>query len=336
MDAKDFLADARGKLGSLYVVFGDEAFLKRLVIRTLLQQALGKEGDAQSVSTYAGDSTTFAEVFDDLDTVPFFDPKRVVRVENADPFVTKYRGELEDRLTRLPETGLLILEVKSWASNTRLAKQIDKSSSIECKTPRNQDLPAWCTQWCSAQYQKQLAPDAARLLTELVEPELGLLDQELLKLSIYVGKKPRIEFTDVDILVGNNRSQDIWKMFDAIGAGNVRDALAIVDRLLDQGEEPLRIVGAISFQLRKLAQATRLSAQGLTIGAAIARAGVPPFGQRAAETQLRHLGRRRLDRLYDWLLQLNLDLRGNSPLPQRTLLERFLLRLARKNEPVLR
>src|SRR5207248_1473827 len=99
-----------------------------------------------------------------------------------------------------------------------------------------------------------LAVDAAQLLTELVEPEMGLLDQELLKLSIYIGGKPKIEFADVDKLVGNNRAEDIWKMFDAIAAGNVRDALAVVDRLFDQGEEPLRIVGAMSWQLRKLAQ----------------------------------------------------------------------------------
>ena len=33
------------------------------------------------------------------------------------------------------------------------------------------------------------------------------------------------------------------------------------------------------------------------------------------------------------LAKINLDLRGNSPLPARTLFERFLLKLARKNEP---
>lgn len=333
MEALPFLAGSKSKLGPLYVVHGDEAFLKRHVIRSLIACALGSEADLQSIATYAGDKATFAEVFDDLDTVPFFDPKRVVIVENGDPFVTKYRAELEERLKHVPETGLLILDIKTWASNTRLAKMIDNNATIACKAPATQYLARWCSDWCAAHYQKQLMPDAAKLLTELVDSEMGLLDQEMVKLSIYVGKKPRIEFDDVDKLVGNNRAQDIWKIFDAISAGNVRDALGIVNRLFDQGEEPLRIVGAMSFQLRKLAQATRLTAQGVSLGAAVAQAGVPPFGLRAAENQLRHLGRRRLDRLYDWLLQINLDLRGNSPLPARTLFERFLLKLSRKNEP---
>src|SRR5882757_7981082 len=161
MEALQFLSTAKSSLGPLYVVHGDEAFLKRQVIRALVKRALGDEADTQSISNYAGDKAVFAEVFDDLDTVPFFDPKRVVIVENADPFVTKYRGELEKKLTHLPATALLVLDVKTWAGNTRLAKMIDNSATIVCKAPSQRDLPAWCSQWCASQYQKQLAGDAA-------------------------------------------------------------------------------------------------------------------------------------------------------------------------------
>ena len=51
---------------------------------------------------------------------------------------------------------------------------------------------------------------------------------------------------------------------------------------------------------------------------------------------MRHLGRDRTNRLYDWLLEINMDLRGDSPLPPRTLLERLVLRLARKQENVIK
>ncbi|HZZ81029.1 MAG TPA: DNA polymerase III subunit delta [Gemmataceae bacterium] len=330
MEALAFLANTKAKLGPLYVVHGDEAFLKRHVLRALRKRALGDQDDEQAASVHVGDKAVFAEVFDDLDTVPFFYPRRVVIVDNADPFVSKYRGELETKLNHLPATGLLILDVKTWASNTRLAKMIDNSATIACKGPESFKLASWCIDWCVSNYGKQLAADAARLLCDFVEPEMGLLDQELLKLSIYIGNRPRIEYTDVDTLVGNNRAQDIWKMFDAIAAGNIKGALAIIDRLFDQGEEPMRIIGAMAWQLRRLAEATRLNAQGLTVGSALSKAGL--FKAREAEALMRHLGRRRLDRLYDWLMQINMDLRGGSQLPARTLFERFLLRLARKNE----
>jgi DNA polymerase-3 subunit delta len=330
MDALAFLA--KPNVGPLHVVFGDEAFLKRLVVRAVRTQALGDDADDQAVSTYQGDKAAFAEVFDELDSVPFFHPRRVLLIENADPFVTKYRAELEKKLSHLPAAGVLILDVKTWAANTRLAKMISGAAAIDCKAPKKNTLAKWCADWCAKQYQKQLTADAAQLLTELVEPEMGVLDQELLKLSIAIGARQRIDYADVERFVASSHAQDIWLIFDRMGAGDVKGTLAIVDRLFAQGEEPHRILGAMTFQLRKLAQAARLTGEGMSLGAALPAAGIPPFKLREAETQLRHLGRRRLGLLYDWLLQMNMDLRGNSPLPPRTLFERFMLKLARKNE----
>jgi DNA polymerase-3 subunit delta len=45
---------------------------------------------------------------------------------------------------------------------------------------------------------------------------------------------------------------------------------------------------------------------------------------------MKHLGRRRLGKLYDWLMEVDLGLKGGSLLPPRTLLERLVVRLARK------
>ena len=89
------------------------------------------------------------------------------------------------------------------------------------------------------------------------------------------------------------------------------------------------VLGALAFQLRRLAQAHRLTGQGLSTQAALQQVGIVPWGMRGAEQQMRHLGRRRLECIYDWLLQMNLDLRGGSMMPERTQFERFIIRLAR-------
>ena len=44
---------------------------------------------------------------------------------------------------------------------------------------------------------------------------------------------------------------------------------------------------------------------------------------------VQHRVAQRAGRLYEWLLEVNFGLRGGSPLPARTLLERLLVRLAR-------
>src|SRR5262249_21340148 len=192
-----------------------------------------------------------------------------------------------------------------------LAKAVPDGSSIACKAPPTQQLPEWCVRWCAAQHDKQLAPAAARLLVDLVGPEMGLLDQEMQKLAAYAGDGHRVEAGaggaveagDVDRLVGSSRAENTWRVFDLIGAGQAGEALTFLDRLLEQGEDPLRLLGAFSTQLRRLAQAGRLSAQGASLGEALERAGVPSFpaARKGAEQQMRHLGRRRLAPPYDWL-----------------------------------
>jgi DNA polymerase-3 subunit delta len=331
MDALTFLEKAaKAKPLPLYVLPGDEDFLKRQVLQALRTLVLGPDGDEFGLSVHAGDKAAFAAVFDELQTAPFFGPRRLVIVENADPFVTRHRESLEKVVGKLPATGTLVLEVKSWPANTRLAKLIDSSATILCKAPSAYKLPAWCVQWAAACHAKQLVQPAAELLVELVGPEMGQLDQELSKLAVYVGDRKRIDAPDVDRLVGSSRAENTWKIFDAIGAGRPGEALALLDRLLDQGEEPLRILGAFSMQLRRLAQVARLQQQGKSLGAALEQAGVQPFQARGVEQQLRHLGRRRAERLYDWLLKTNSGMKGGSPLPPRTLLERLVIQLARK------
>jgi DNA polymerase III subunit delta len=92
------------------------------------------------------------------------------------------------------------------------------------------------------------------------------------------------------------------------------------------------VLAPLSWQLRGLAKAGRLNQQGVPLGRAIERAGFWPSKRPEVEQQMRHLGRRRLSRLYDWLLEANSGLKGGSQLPGRTILERLVLQLAREKD----
>jgi DNA polymerase-3 subunit delta len=330
MDSLTFLAQLdKAKIQPIYAVHGDDDFLKRQVLTALRNLILGKtDSNEFSQSAHPGDRADYATVMDELNTIPFFGPRRLVVVDNADSFVTRYRPQLEKAVEQLPPTGVLILEVKTWPATTKLAKKIKDAATIACKAPPSGKLPKWCIDWTLAHHDKQLTLPAANLLVELIGSEMGQLDQELAKLAVYAGTRKRITDEDVDTLVGRSQAQNTWKIFDAIGEGKTREALTILGRLFDQNEEPLRIVGAFSMQLRRLAQAHRLAQQGKSLPLALEQAGVQPYFVRAAQQQLKHLGPDRAGKLYDWLLEINLDLRGNSPLPPRTLLERLVIRLA--------
>jgi DNA polymerase-3 subunit delta len=329
MDCFTFLERAgRNKPQPVYVLTGDEDFLKRQVVMALRAVILSGQAEDFGLSTYGGDKAEFATVRSELETLPFLSARRLVVIDKADSFVSQNRAALEKYVSQPSATGVLVLDVKSLPATTRLAKLVPGPGIIDCKAPASYRLPQWCVGWAASQHRKNLPLPAARLLVDLIGTDMGQLDQELAKLATYVANAPAIDTKDVDQLVGNSRTESTFKIFDALADGKAAEALAILDRLFEQGDEPLRILGGFSMQLRRLAQAARLCQRGQSVGAALEEVGIPPFARASCERQLRHLGRRRTDQLYAWLLETDLGLKGGSQLPPRILLERLLVRLS--------
>jgi DNA polymerase-3 subunit delta len=336
VDALTFLAKPP-KRQPVYALIGDEDFLKRRVREEIVAAALGDTDPAFAVAAYAGDKLDFSTVRNDLETLPFLSPCRIVMIDgadhkpapNAESFLTKQRAALEAYVAKPSPTNILILDVKSFPETTKLAKALPDAAKVSCKAPYANKLPAWAAEWAKTGHGKKLATDAAEVLVELVGPSMGMLDQELEKLAVAVGKAPAITAEDVVKLVGRSRSADVFRIMDAVGEGKPAAAIAILEDLFAEGEDPMAILGPLTWQLRQLAAIGRSLGEGQALGPAMDAAKVPRFRREGYEKQVRWLGRRRLDRLTEWLVEINLGLKGGNALPERVQVERLIVKLAR-------
>lgn len=337
MDALQFLDKAaKPKRQPVVALVGDEDFLKRRARDKLIAAALGDADPAFAVSVYPGDKLDFSTVRNDLDTRPFLAPCRVVVVDAADKFVSDNREALERYVAKPSADGVLILDVtaKTFAPTTKLAKALPDAAKIACKAPPEAKLADWCVAWAKAAHDAKLTADAAGLLVELVGTAMGQLDQEIEKLAVAVGPKAAIKPEDVDRLVERTREANVFHILDAIGDGKPAVALGLLGRAFADGEDPMGVFARLAYQLRKLAAVGRLIGEGQTLGAAMDAAGVKNWGdvRLKFERQVRWLGRRRLDKLSEWLVELDLGLKGGNPLPERVQVERLVVRLARPRE----
>jgi len=317
-------------------VFGDETFLRRQAIIQLRSAVLGDDDGDFSLTTFEGNRTTFRDVHDELSTLAMFGGgRRLVVVEQADKFVSTWRAELENYLAKPSRSGVLALDLDSLPSNTRVYKMIAAEGLlIDCRAPTPARLTKWLVDWSKRRHGSQLAPAAAESLAEIVGPELGLLDQELAKLALLAGDDRKITPEMVAKNVGGWRAKTTWEMLDAALDGHVAEAMQQLDRLLSSGEQPIGLLGQISASLRRFAAATRLVLQAeasrsrINLRGALEQAGIRSFVLQKAERQLRCLGRHRGAKLYRWLLQADLDLKGQSSMPPRLVLERLIIRIA--------
>jgi DNA polymerase-3 subunit delta len=354
LHAFDFLATPSDrKLPGVCAVFGDEPFLKRLVLKDLRRHVVGDDPD-MPVATYDCQERPpdWRDVADELATASLFGGgrPRLVVLERADAFVSANRTRLEDYAAQPRTTGVLILDVDEWAANTRLYKAVDQSGlQIDCRPPqkkgKNKDIDEsaiarWIMSWGKSQHGIVLSSDAAQHLLDLTGAVFGLLDQNLAKLALFAQFGSKVTPDQVQEIVGGWRSKGIWDLVDAAAAGDSADALAQLDRLLHAGEHPLALVGSLSWSLRRYAAATRLFEQAergdrkIPLRDALTQAGFRdwPIGSvAAAEKRLMQLGRHRAGKLYSWLLQLDTSLKGSHSQDDRGrwALEQLILRMAK-------
>ena len=344
LHATEFLGQAKpDESKSVYVLFGDDAFLKSQVLKRL-RKFLLPDADAEfSLTRYEGNQATFATVLKELSMMTMFGGgqfgggRRLVIIDDADPFVTRFRDELEDYVAKPSKTATLILVVGTFPSNTRLYKSVDASETalaIDCGALSESAIPKWLVGWAKSEHKTTCETAAAELLVDLVGTELGLLDQELAKLALSVPPNEKLTATLVQEQVGSWRTRTTWEMLDLALAGNVPEAIRQLDMLLQAGENPVGVLAQIAYTLRRLAAATQLildaEKQGkrLALPVALEQAGVKKFVIQKSEEQLKKLGRHRGAKMLAWLLQADLDFKGDSRIDPRLTLERLIVRVA--------
>ena len=353
VDALEFLSHPdKHPPANVCAVFGDDAFLKGEVLAALRRQLLGGDDGEFGLSVFAGHEVQLRDVRDALASVSLFgDGQRVVIIEDADTFVSDHRPELEDYVasrSREPsETrsasarqtygSVLVLDVKTWPSNTRLAKAVAASGmAIKCDAPTDRQAKSWLTQRAKAVHNVRLDAAAADALLELVPPELGILVQEIAKLALVVGPDRVIDVKLVQENVGGWRTRATWDMIDAAADGRAADALRQLDRLMSSGEKPFGLLPQMASSLRRFPTAVQLieaaekNRQRLPPRDALAQAGVMPFKLGDAERQLRQIGRQRAKQLTQWLLAADLAMKGHNSSDERARMEieRLIIRLA--------
>lgn len=326
MHAVEFLKSTPNPIPPVVVLTGGQRHLKQSSMAELKKVVV--DDDENSFTRFPGADAQLSAVSDELRTVSMWGDRRLVLVENADPFVTAFRAQLEKLVDNPPKKSVLILDVDSWPKTTRLAKQVAaKGLEIDCSDLKGPQLLKWLQESAKETYGQSISREAASLLIELVGEDLAMLDTELAKLASYVGAEAKIDLNHVKTLVGGWRMETTWAMTDAVRDDDLGFALSALDQLLTAGEAPMKLSGGINHVFKKFALATDL-ARSSTLEQALRQAQVFPQAVAPAQSYLRRLGRSKAEKILQKLLTTDMGLKGANPLPERMQLERLLIELA--------
>lgn len=252
----------------IVLLTSNEQALCRQALKKILESALPSEDDL-NYEMFNADTKPIEEWIAKVSAYPFLSERRVVVVRNllrvSDP------PEKQPLELPFPQSAFLLLVVDDEEGDEMKQKKL-KTSGLkwqkwvtQCKglvlnlDVHPKELRGLLTKEAEA-HQKTITPAALEVLVEMSGNQVSYALGELQKLLLYIHDKPQIREQDVRELVVPQREWNIYKMMDAVFAGNSQEALKQLRTLMSsssRAEEAvfLKILPSLSRQIKLIWQA---------------------------------------------------------------------------------
>ncbi|MBM6948265.1 DNA polymerase III subunit delta [Mordavella massiliensis] len=264
-----------GKLKNVYLLCGEEAYLKRQY-RNRIRRAAIPEGDTMNYAYYEGKNIPVPEIIDLAETMPFFAERRLIVIENSGFFKTASQ-ELADYIRVMPDTVLLLFVESEVDKRGRLYKAVkDRGSVVELGYQDERTLTLWIASAVKRE-NKKIREDTVHLLLSRAGTDMENLEQELEKLFSYTASREEITSQDVEEICTTRLENRIFEMVDAVAQKEQKKALDYYYDLVALREPPLKILALLTRQFRLLLEVKDLMRQGQGKAQIAKGAGIHPY-----------------------------------------------------------
>lgn len=252
-----------GEVAPLYLLHGPEEFRRgeaaRLVADAALKGASLREFNEAAFSLASADVQRAIAAAEQL---PMMAPRRVVRVTDFGKLREDQEAALLRYLARPAESAVVVFVADDLDKRRKLSKTlIDACVSVEFAAMTD----AEARQWARDRLKKIKADVDERTMGQIVAltgTSARRLSVELEKLATAALPAGRITGDMVEALVGRSRELSNFELTNHLVARDRRGSLQILHRLLDDGVEPLMLLGLVASSFHRLALAKELMAQG--------------------------------------------------------------------------
>jgi DNA polymerase III subunit delta len=262
----------QGMLAPVYVLYGAETFLRDRASAQIIQHSFG-EGDLRDFNLdefTLNDKQGMESAIAAAQQLPMMSSRRVVKVTDVRVTASSNRDTLKEDCEAMlgayladpSESTVLIIVADELNGNRKLTRLLKKHAfTVQFAQLDEQGAANWVRQRINDDGFR-IDEIALRRLVELVGADLRRLTNEIAKLSAASMPSKVITFDLVEGLVPNVNEMENFALTAAIVSGRGRHALAVMKKLLDDGAEPIALLGLISYNFRRLMMAKEMMTRG--------------------------------------------------------------------------
>ncbi len=253
-----------GTLGSLYVFYGEEDYLREYYLESMRKSLLTGGLDAFNYHLLDGERLELQALSDAVSALPMMSARSMVVVRDYDLFKgdAQKREQLAGLLSDLPEYVCLVfvfdvVEYKP-GQEQKVRQAVQKNGLlVEFSRQSQSDLSAWIRRRFAA-LGKKIDPTVCEYLLFLCDGTMNSLIPEIEKVAAYC-TRDQVTKADLDAVVTPVLDAVLFDMTDAIGEKNFTKAVTLLRDLFALKYDPTPLLGAVGRQLRQLYSAKLLS-----------------------------------------------------------------------------
>ena len=253
----------RERFEPLYLLLGPERYLRRVSAQAIADAALSttliRDFNEASFSLLTDSVRSAVAAAEQL---PMMSDRRVVRVRDF----ARLRDADEDVLIRYlgnpsPSTVMIFTADDLDKRKKSTKALLDACTVVDFSPLKDSEAKAWAKSYLKS---LKAATDDTVLseIITLVGTDVQTLANELDKLASAALDTDRITMDHVDELIGRTRELSNFELGDHLLANNRKRALETLHRLLDDGAEPVMLIGLIAGNYHRLALGKHLLARG--------------------------------------------------------------------------
>lgn len=249
-----------GSLEHLYLLFGDEAYLKEQ-FKNQLKEALMPENESMNYSAFSGKSVDPGEILSLADTMPFLSDHRLILLEDTNWF-KKAPNEIVAFVKDIPENVYLIFSEDAVDKRSKLYKAaLSAGLAAEMATPDDDMLRRWLVQ-AAGRGDHPMERASAQAMIDWCGRDMFLLHHEMEKLISYVDPGQEIQASDVRAVCTRELKDTIFKLTSAMANRSRDEAFAAYRELLGLETKPAQILYMLRREFKLVWMTKALHEQG--------------------------------------------------------------------------
>ena len=259
----------------VYLICGEETYLCKQA-KDKLKNALSSPDDTMNYSYYEGKKINLSEVADLAMTLPFFQEKRLLILEESGLFKNS-PDDMVALISNLPDTTCMVFVESEVDKRSRLYKAVQKYGYVaNLNTPDEKTLMVWISSILK-QEKKQIKESVLRYFLERTGTDMEHVKQELDKLCAYTLDREEITIEDVQAITTQITTSKIFDMLEAIVKGNQQVAIDYYYDLLALKEPPMRILSLLVRQFNLILQITQMDNRSIPRSEIAKQVSIPSF-----------------------------------------------------------